>query len=239
MLAISSHPLYESLRANLVPPIVSAGFWAKVTNAQQLAHTLLADALDLLKEIEKVAQQCSGFDITGDGWQEGTVTGLTRLYIQTVFENAVGISRFTNWAYSIWTIAWPLSGGFIITSLHEGLHLLQFRGFDPAIVTTHFLTGELWTLPKSPAERIAYGNADLLSPVELRFMLCFGDLVMAITWTPQELEVCQAGHQNLIQQCMLWQKAANLRQIRTCLDSLNAEISRQLERALYSPYLPR
>lgn len=233
LLTISSHPFYDALCMSMVPPIVSEDFWAKVADVQRLGQSLLTDAMDCHRQIEELAWQYTGLRVGGDQWQEGPAMGLTQYYLQTIFETAVAVSTFTNWAYSLWAIAWPYSGGLVITSPQEGLRLLHGRGYDPAIATTYFLTGEPWMLPRSPAERIAYGNTNLVGTCELRFLLCFGGQVISLAYTPDQLELCQAGHQALMQECPSWQRAISFKQTRTHLDSLSNEVSQQLERALY------
>ena len=119
------------------------------------------------------------------------------------------------------------------------MRLLQGRGYDPAITETiYLLTGEPWTLPRSTAERIAYGNADLVSLGHVSFLECFGGLVIAIAREPQRLELCRGTHRAMMQQSKSWERATNIRQIRSQLDSLNTDISEQLQKALYYPPSP-
>jgi hypothetical protein len=235
---MGSHPLYNSLRFHLAVPVVGEDFWEKVSDIIGSGLSLLTAGVDCFKEIEKAAQEHTGLGIVGSKWQEGSAIGLTQSFVQTNFEHALSISQFTNWGYSIWGIAWPNTGGYIVTSEYEGVRLLQGRGFDPAIMTRRLLEGKPWMLPQSPNERIAYGDANTESPGGVGFLLCFGEQVIAVDAAPENLELCREAHKTMMVACASGGKATALKRMRIRLDSLSEEIRHQLEKAQYQPSFP-
>ena len=239
MLTMASHPLYDSLRAHLVPLVVEESFWNKAFEIRDKALEFVKRGVEVFQAIERTAIQETGLAVTADVWQSEPVIGLTSAFTKTAFNRCLDIQDFTNWAYHAWAIVWPAIGGVIITWVNEGLRLLKGMGYDPRIaLTTWQLTGQPVILPRGPNERIAYGNAALTGQVSIAFMLCFGSEEIAIAYNLEQLAVCEQAHKAIMQGCMSWNEAIALRERRERLDNLSNEILAQLEKARYSPSFP-
>jgi hypothetical protein len=93
-------------------------------------------------------------------------------------------------------------------------------------------------LPRSPNERIAYGDANTESPGVVGFLLCFGEQVIAVDPAPENLELCREAHKAMMVACASGGKATALKRMRIRLDNLSEEIRHQLEKAQYQPSFP-
>jgi len=236
---MASHPLYDSLRAHLVPPVVEESFWDKTFEIRDKVSGFLSKAAEALQTIEKTAAEETSLTINADAWHSRPVIGLTSAFTQTVFNRCLDIQDFTNWAYHAWGIVWPATGGVIVTWVNEGIRLLKGMGYDPRIaVTTWQVTGESVILPRGLNERIACGNAAPTLPASIAFMLCFGNEEIAIAYNPEQLAICEQAHKAMMQQAASWDKTVALRQHQEKLDNLSSEILTQLQKARYSPSFP-
>ena len=239
MLTMASHPLYDSLRAHLVPPVVEESFWDKALEIRDKVLGFVSKAAEALQAIEKTAVEETGLTVGADAWHSEPVIGLTSAFTQTVFNRCLDIQDFTNWAYHAWGIVWPATGGAIITWVNEGIRLLKGMGYDPRIVvTTWQVMGQNVILPRGPNERIACGNAAPTLPASIAFMLCFGNEDIAIAYNPEQLAACEQAHKAMIQGSVSWNDAIALRQDQEKLDNLSNEILAQLQKARYFPSFP-
>lgn len=237
--AMGRNPLYEALRAHLVPPAGSQDFWDKAAMLVSLGLNFLTSAVNTYSELVKTAQERCGLDITREIWQQQPVMGLTQDFVQTVYERALGIGQSTIWAHSAWGVVWPNTGGLVITSVNEGMQLRLYNRYDASITETRWvLVGESLMLPTHSRERVAYGDADLNSPGMVAFLLCFGAKAIALTASPDQLAVCEQAHRDLIRDCTTCEKTTKLIRARASLDSLNREVLTALERARYQPSFP-
>ena len=176
VLHMASHPLYDSLRAHLVPPVVEENFWDKTFEMQEKVLGFVSEGVAALQTIEKTATEETSLSISADAWHSRPVIGLISAFTHTVFNRCLDIQDFTNWAYHAWGIVWPATGGVIITWVNEGIRLLKGMGYEPRItVTTGQVIGQSVILPRGLNERIACGNAAPTLPASIAFMLCFGN----------------------------------------------------------------
>jgi hypothetical protein len=240
ILTISTHALCESLQAHLSPPVVKEDFWNTVSKINDMALAFVNDSVKCFAEIASDASAQTGIAINADGWRNTPAAGLTLSFPKTVFDRSMDIHSFTNWAYHAWTVLWPVGGGLVITWLNEGVRLLKRMGYDPVVKSTTWYPTmeEPLLLPRSPTERVVYGNADLNSPGNVSFLLCFGSEQIALLSSPDQIAGCQQVHASLMQKYMSWDKTTRLRQVWAKLDTLSDELSIQLERARYTPSFP-
>lgn len=239
MPTIASHPLYESLHAHLVSPVVEQNFWDKVFEIRDKALNFVKGGMEALETVEKTAIEETGLTASADSWHTEPVIGLTFAFSQTIFNQCMNIQDFTNWVYHAWGIVWPATGGVIITWLNEGIRLLKGMGYDPRIpVTTWQLTGQPVILPQGSNERIAYGDAAPTLPASIAFMLCFGNEEIVIAYNTEQLRACEQVHKAIMQGCVSWNEATALRREREKLDNLSNEILTQLQKARYYPSFP-
>jgi len=236
---MGKHPLYDSLRHHLVPPVVEEGFWEKSSQVVDLALSFQSGATAIYSELSKAAEQRSGFGIITESWQAEPVTGLTTDFIQTLYEHALGITDFGSWTHSAWAALWPTTGGLIVTWPNEGVRLLQHFGLDPFIQETYWpLAGGPFMLPRHSKERIAYGDASLVSPCRVAFLLCFGTKVIATAFLLEQLTPPEEAHRAIMADCASWQKAGSLMRTRKGLDSLSHELQNALESAACETSFP-
>jgi hypothetical protein len=236
---MEKHPLYDSLRHHLVPPLVKEDLWGKVGELIDLGLGFLSGATGIYSELLRVAEQRSSFDIIPENWQSEPATGITQDFVSTLYEHALGLTDCSGWTHSAWAALWPMTGGLIVTWVNEGVRLLQYLGLDPFIQETYWpLTGGSFMLPRHPRERIAYGDASLDSTCRVAFLLCFGTQVIATASSPEQLASFQEAHQAIMADCASWQSAGSLVQTRQRLDSLSHEVRTALESAVCETSFP-
>lgn len=240
LLTMSSHALYESLGAHLMPPVVKEDFWGTVSKISTIALMLVDNSVKCFAQIAADATNQTGLPINADEWKNAPATGLTSAFTKTVFDQSMQIHSFTNWTYHAWAVLWPASGGLIITWVNEGTRLLRRMGYDPGVsLTTCYLTMvQPLLLPRSSTERVVYGNVDLHSPGSVGFLLCFGNEEIALLAAPEQIAGCQQVHGTMMQKYSSWDKAARLRQAWAKLDTLSNKLSAELQRAQYSLSFP-
>jgi hypothetical protein len=227
--AMGKHRLYGSLRQHLVPPVVKEDFWEKIGELINLGLGFLSGAVSARSELSKAAAERSGFGIVTESWQNEPVTGITRDFVQTLYEHALGITDLSRWTHSTWAGLWPMTGGLIVTWANEGVRLLRGLGYEPSVQETYWpLSGE-WMLPRHPQERIAYGDANLNDLCRVAFLLCFGTRVIATATFPEELALLQEAHRAMLADCVSGQRASSLRRVRERLGSLSQEVRMALE----------
>ncbi|MFP3880407.1 MAG: hypothetical protein ACLFVA_05590 [Dehalococcoidia bacterium] len=227
---MGQHPLYDSFRYHLVPPLVKEDFWGKVDELVGLGLGFLSGAVDIHRELSKVAEERSGFGIIAGSWQNEPVTGITRDFIQMLYEDTLDIIDFSRWTHSVWAALWPENGGLIVTWPNEGLRLLRHLGLDPVIQQTFWpLNGGPFILPRHQGERIAYGDADLYSTGKVALLLCFGPRVIAVASLPEQLTSVQEAHEGIVADCASWQMVGSLARTRERLDTLSQEVRSTLE----------
>jgi hypothetical protein len=227
--AIGKHPLYDSLRQHLVPPVTRSDFWTKVGELTNLGLGFLSGAVAIHSELTRLAEQESGCSPVPGNWQDKPATGITQDFVQTLYEHVLGITDMSRWSHSIWAGLWPVTGGLIVTWTNEGVRLLQRLGLDPFIQEIYWPLNGKWMLPRHPRERIAYGDANLNVSCTVAFLLCFGTNVIAMAFSAEELIRIQEVHRAMLTDFDSGQKTSSLRRTRERLDSLSQEVRTALE----------
>ena len=227
--AIGKHPLYNSLRQHLAPPVTRSDFWTKIGELTNLSLGFLSGAVGIYGELTRLAEQESGCSLVPGNWQDEPASGITQDFVRTLYEHALGITDMNQWSHSIWAGLWPVTGGLIVTWVNEGVRLLQRLGLDPFIQEIYWPLNGAWMLPRHPRERVAYGDASLNVSCTVAFLLCFGTNVIALAPSPEELVTIQEVHRAMLTDFASGQKASSLRRMRERLDSLSQEVRTTLE----------